>query len=250
LKILVKHVLALAILIPLYVFSLPDLLWPGDIEAKLFELFPVLLVSLVFVDQLRKPIAGFRVLGNFLGGCLPMVSLFLPYSFSGGYPQSPFDSWAVSQGIPHLIVVGSLLTFFTRFRSVLTFAGLLEAYSNHPRYFCSALGCPLYVTGPGFWVAWAGVFVSLLGYSLIVYPKNAEGRKLLGSILLPVGLIVAISGGVFTSVWFNSSGPAIILTLILIVSGLLISGAGLTLFLGFKSTIMTKIRRVLQKPLW
>jgi hypothetical protein len=250
LKVLVKHVLALAILIPLYVSSSPILLVYGDPEAKLSVLFPVLLVSLLFVNQLSKPsVFRFGWLANLFGGFLPIVSLFLPYSFSGSLPQYATGPGAVSQGLPHLILIGSLLTLFSKFGSIVTFGGLLDSYANRPMYFCSAFGCPPYVFGPGFWVAWAGLFVSLLGRSLIAFPKSVEGRKFLGSILFPFGLIEGVVGGLFASVWFNNSGPTIILVLIFTCTAFLLSGTGLNLYFELKSTTLTRIRRLLQKPL-
>jgi len=250
LKVLVKHVLALVILIPLYVFALPISLAGGDLVPKLFSLFPVLLVSLLFVSPLNRPrVLRFRSLANLLGASLPAVSLFLPYSFVGGYPQYSFGPWAVSQGVPHLILVGSVLTFFSRFGSIVTFAGLLDS-SSGPMYFCSAFGCPSFTLGPGYWLAWAGAIVSPLGRSWPPLPKSVEGRKLAGSILFPVGLIVAIPGGLFASAWSNYSGQAFLLVPIFIFTGFSLSGVGLSLFFRPESTTIDGIRKALQKTLW
>ena len=249
-KVLVKHVLALVILVPLFVLALPIWLTGGDPAAKLFTLFPVLVVSLLFVSPLNRPrVLRFRGLANLLGAGLPIASLFLPYSFRGSYPQYPLGPWAVSQGVPHLILVGSLLTLFFRFGSTVTFAGLLDA-SSTPTYFCAANGCPPFAFGPGYWVAWAGAIVSLLGRSWILIPKGVEGRTFLGAILFPLGPIVAILGGVFTSAWFNNSGRSFLLFPIFIVTGFFLSGAGLNLFFRSESTTMSRISRALQKPLW
>jgi len=53
--------------------------------AGLFVLFPLLLVSLLFIKPLNKPsVMRFRGLANLLGGILPLASLFLPYLFLWG----------------------------------------------------------------------------------------------------------------------------------------------------------------------
>ena len=98
--------------------------------AGLFVFFPLLLVSLLFVKPLNKPsVMRFRGLANLLGGILPLASLFLPYLFLGDYPWYPLNSYAVSQGVPQLIVVGSILTLFSRFGVLVTVAGLWDGSS-------------------------------------------------------------------------------------------------------------------------
>src|SRR5207245_10950226 len=124
----------------------------------------------------------FRCLANLFGGTLPLASLFLPYLFLGDYPWYPLDSYSVSQGVPQLIVVGSILTFFSRFGVLVTVAGLWDG-SSIP-IFCSAFGCPPITTGSGFWLAWAGAVVSLLGRSwVIALRRRVEAREFLGCIL-------------------------------------------------------------------
>jgi len=249
LKVLVKHVLAIVILIPLSVLALSAWLAGGDPIAKLFTLFPLLLISLLFVKPLNKPsVLRFRGLANLLGGSLPLGSLFLPYSFLGGYPWYPLGPGPVSWGVPQLILLGCLLTFFSRFGVIVTIAGL-AAWSSTP-IFCGANGCPPYVFGPGYWLALAGAVVSLLGRSWIALPKSFESKKLLGSITFPVALILAILGVLLLYAGFDNFGLALVLSSVLIVAGFLLSGAGLSLFFRLESTTISRIRKALQKPLW
>jgi hypothetical protein len=249
LKVLVEHVLAIVILIPLSVFALPAWVTGRDPVAKLFTLFPVLLVLLLFVKPLNKPSdLRFRSLANLLGGSLPLASLFLPYSFLGGDPWYPLGPGPISWGVPQLILLGCLLTFFSRFGGIVIVAGL-SAWSSTP-IFCQANGCPPYVLGPGYWLAWAGAIISLLGRSWIALPKSVEGRKLLGSITFPVGLILTILGFPLLYAGFDSFGPNLVLTSVLIVAGFVLSGAGLNLYFRPESTSLSRVRRALQKPLW
>ena len=244
-KALVKHVLALVILIPLFVLVVP--VWiTGE---GLFLLFPVLLVSLLFVRPLNKPrVLRFRSLANLLGGSLPLASLFLPYSFLGGEAWYPLGPGPISWGVPQLILLGCVLTFFSRFGGIVTLAGLLD-WSSTP-IFCGATGCPSYVFGPGYWLAWSGVIVSLLGRSWIALPKSDEGRKLLGSVTFPVGLVFAVLGVLLLYAGFDNFGPALVLSSVLIVAGFLLSRAGLSLYFKLESTTLSRIRKALQKPLW
>ena len=236
-------------MIPLFVFALSAWLLGGDPIAKLFTLFPILLIALLFVKPLNTPsVLRFQGLANLLGGSLPLASLFLPYSFLGGYPWYPLGSGPVSWGVPQLILVGCILTLFSRFGSIVTVAGL-SAWSSTP-LFCTANGCPPYVFGPGYWLAWAGAIVSLLGRSWIALPKSVESRKLLGSITFPVGLILAIMGVLLLYAGFDQFGPALVLGSVLVVAGFTLSGAGLNLYFRLESTALSRIRRVLQKPLW
>src|SRR6266571_3359874 len=158
--------------------------------AGLFVLFPLLLVSLLFIKPLNKPsVTRFRGLANLLGGILPLASLFLPYLFLGDYPWYPLNSYAVSQGVPQLIVVGCILTLFSRFGVLVTVAGLWDGSSVVIP--CPAFGCH-FTLGPGYWLGLTGATLSLLGRSWIVLPKSFEGRKVLGSIMFPAGVILAI----------------------------------------------------------
>ena len=247
-KVLVKHVLAIVILIPLSVLALSAWLIGGDPIAKLFTLFPLLLVSVLFIEPLNKQsVLRFRGVANLLGGALPLASLFLPYLFVGSSPWFPLESGAVSFGVPQLIVVGSILTFFSRFGVLVTVAGLWDG-SSIP-IFCPAFGCPPLTFGPGYWLGWAGATVSLLGRSWMPLPKSAENQKLVGATLFSAGVIVAIFAGLFTSSRFYYFGGGFLLGTIFIASGFLISGVGLIMFLGLQSTTIARIRRALQKPL-
>lgn len=235
------------ILIPLSLFALPAWLKGEDPVARLSTIFPILIVLLLFVKPLNMPsILRFRGLANLLGGVLPLASLLLPYSYLGGYPWYPFGAGPISWGVPQLILLGCLLTFFSRFGAIVTVAGI-SAWSSTP-FSCPAFGCP-YVFGPGYWLAWAGAFVSLLGRSWIVLPKTVEGRKLLGSITFPIGLILAILGSLLLYAGFDTLGPALVLSSALVIAGLVISVAGLNLFFRSESTTIARIRRALQKPL-
>ena len=92
--------------------------------------------------------------------------------------------------------------------------------------------------------------MSLLGRSWVMsLPRSVEGRKLLGSILFPVGLVVAILGGLLPFASYDSFGPEFVLTPVFIVTGFLLAGAGLNLYFGSESSTMNRIRRALQKPL-
>lgn len=237
------------ILLPFLVLAFPAWLIGRDPVAKLFTLFPLLLVSLLFFKPLNKPsVARFRGIANLLGGSLPLGSLFLPYSFLGGYPWFPLGPGPVSWGVPQLILLGCVLTFFSRFGAIATVAGLAD-WSSTP-IFCGANGCPPYVFGSGYWLAWAGVIVSLLGRSWIALPKSVEGRKLLGSITFPVGLVLAILGVLLLSAGFDQFGPALVISSVLIVAGFTLVGAGLNLYFRLESTTLSWIRSALQKPLW
>jgi hypothetical protein len=65
-----------------------------------------------------------------------------------------------------------------------------------------------------------------------------------------MGLILAILGFLFLYAGFDSFGPNLILTLVLVVAGSMLSGAGLNLYFRPETTTLSRVRRALQKPLW
>lgn len=246
--VLVKHVIAIAIAISFSVLEAPLWLAGGDLRGRLFLLFFLLLFLFLFVKPLNKPrVLQFRSIANLLGGIVPLASLFLPYAYLGSEPWYLLGSSAVSQGEPQVIVVGSILTFFSSFGMLVTIAGVWNG--SYILIFCSAFGCPPLTLGPGYWLGWAGATVSLIGRSWMAPPKSIENRKLVGAILFPAGIIVAILAGLFTATWFYNFGQALLLTTVFIVPGFLLSGAGLILFFKSESTTLSRIRRALQKPL-
>jgi len=68
--------------------------------------------------------------------------------------------------------------------------------------------------------------------------------------MFSMGLILAIMGVLFLYAGFDQFGAALVIRSVLVVAGLLMVGAGLNLFFQLESTIITRIRRALQKPLW
>jgi hypothetical protein len=92
--------------------------------------------------------------------------------------------------------------------------------------------------------------LSLLGRSWIVLPKSVEGRKVLGSIMFPAGVILAILGVLLPYDLFNEFGPTVVRSPVFIFTGFLLSGVGLSLLFRLESTTIGRIRRALQKPLW
>jgi len=92
--------------------------------------------------------------------------------------------------------------------------------------------------------------LSLLGRSWIVLPKSVEGRKVLGSIMFPAGVILAILGVLLPYDLFNEFGPTVVRSPVFIFTGFLLSGTGLNLLFRRESTTISRIRRALQKPLW
>src|SRR3989441_11960270 len=129
-------------------------------------------------------------------------------------------------GVPQLIVVGSILTLFSRFGVLVTVAGLWDGSSVVIP--CPAFGCH-FTLGPGYWLGLTGAAVSLVGRSWIVIPKSVEGRKLLGTIMFPAGAIVAVLGVLLPYDLFNEFGPTVVPSPVFIFAGLFLSGAGLNL---------------------
>ena len=218
--------IAIAVAVSFFVLDAPLSLASSDFLGRLLLLFFLLLVSLLLVEHLNKPsVLRVRSLANLLGGCLPIASLFLPYSFLGSDPWYALGPWASSLWVPQLIVLGCLLTLFSRFGAVVTVAGLSVW---HTPMFCSANGCPPYTMGPGYWLAWTGAIVSLFGRSWIALPRSVEGRKLLGSIMFPVGIMLTIFGALLPYPWYDNYGPVFLFPLFM-ATGSLLSGAGLNL---------------------
>jgi len=247
LKVRVKHVIAVAVAVSIFVLDWPLSLAISDFLGRLLLLFLLLLVSLLFVERFNKPpVLRVRSLANVLGSCLPIASLFLPYSFLGSVPWYALGPWASSLWVPQLIVLGCLLTLFSRFGAVVTIAGLSVWHT--PMFFCPASGCPPYAVGPGYWLAWAGAIVSLFGRSWIALPKSVEGRKLLGSILFPVGLVLTILGAILPYLQYDDYGPVFLFPLFM-ATGFSVSGVALKLLFRPESTIMDRISKALQKPL-
>jgi len=249
LKVRVKHAIALAVAVSFSILYTPLLIAGGNFREQLFFVYFLILVSFPFVRPFNRPrVLRFRSIANLLGGVLPLASLFLPYAYLGNTPVYLLGSSAISQGTPQVITIGSLLTFFSGFGMLVTVPGVWNG--TYIQIFCPAFGCPPLTFGPGYWLGWAGATVSLLGRSWMPLPKSAENQKLVGATLFSAGVIVAIFASLFTSYWFYYFGESFLLGTVFFASGFLLSGVGLIMFLGLRSTTLARIRRALQKPLW
>jgi len=214
-----------------------------------FTIFPLLLLWTFFVTPLNKPrVVQLRPIANAVGGILPIASLFLPYSYLGDTPWYPFGPGGISQGVPQLIIVGSILTFLSNFGSLVVLGGLAEWSTQI--FFGPACFNPCFspVLAVGYWLAWCGSMLSLLGKSWTVLPITREGQKLLGLIMFPTGLISIILGFVLATSYAVEFGPIYSLVFVLNPLGFLLMGAGLSLFFGLNSTTLARFRKALQKP--
>ena len=138
--------------------------------------------------------------------------------------------------------------FVLKIRGVSYCRGVVErVFSRNPP--CPAFGCH-FTLGPGYWLGLTGATLSLLGRSWIVLPKSAGGRKVLGSIMFPAGVILAILGVMLPYNLLNEFGPTVVRSPVFIFTGFLLSGVGLNLLFRLESTNTSRIRRALQKPLW
>ena len=248
LKVRVKHAIAIAVAVSFSVLDAP--LWTSsvDFRGQLFLAYFLILILFPFVGPLNSlRVLRFRSIANLLGGVLPLASLFLPYAYFGNDPWYLLGSGAISPGT-QAIIIGSILTLFSGFGMLVTIPGVWTA--AFIQFFCTFSGCPPISFGPGYWLGWAGATVSLVGRSWMPLPKSAENKKRVGATAFSAGVIITISAGLFTSSWFSYLGESFLLGTVFIASGFLLSGIGLILFLGLKSTTLGRIRRALQKPLW
>ncbi len=145
-----------------------------------------------------------------------------------------------------MIIVGSILTFFSGFGMLVTIAGVWNG--SYIRIFCPAFGCPPLTLGPGYWLGWTGATISLIGHSWMPLPKSVEGRKLVGSILFPAGVVAVVIGSLLAASSFSNYSPLFLLSIIEVVSGFLLSGTALYLYFRSDSTPPSRISRALEKP--
>jgi hypothetical protein len=129
--------------------------------------------------KLRHPAIIFaRRISNFIGSFLTLVSLALPWSFIGNYgpyPPHTYSAFEVGSSNPQaeiapwLIVFGGTVSLFSNLGALFTIVGLLlftgsgPVLNNVPA--CPSTGCilPTAQAEMGYWLAWAGATISLIG---------------------------------------------------------------------------------------
>jgi len=142
---------------------------------------------------------------NISGGSLTLIYLLFPWLIIDQGPGiSIFSSANLLWIVPWLVLAGAILSFLTRYGGLLTTLGVTIAgmYSPGPH---SSFFPIAYSFEPGFWLAWVGGIVSLLGVSSNHKALRFRLPRLIRWVLPPLGTLLAVFGGLL--VYAELIGP-------------------------------------------
>jgi hypothetical protein len=158
-----------------------------------------------------------RSIGNVVGGSLSLSSTLIPWFVIGGtYGISVFNPSPFAWFVPWLVLLGGGLSLLSRYGAMLTSLGLVAYEASPPTLFLQTIGpYGAGVVGPGFWIAWVGIIVSLLGESLNPSVARLKLPSVFNWILPPFGAIMTLIGaltfyyGAMRGVSFLEMAPSI-----------------------------------------
>jgi hypothetical protein len=117
-----------------------------------------------------------RRLLNLVGGILTLGSIAIPWAVIGGnITVSVFQPNAFVWFVPWMILAGGTTSIVSRYGGLLTIAALVSYSVSPPIYFLSTGGPAITsVFGIGFWLAWVGAGLSIVGASWsLPFPPSA-----------------------------------------------------------------------------
>ena len=115
---------------------------------------------------------------------------------SGGQGISVFEPATNSWFVPWLILIGGVLSILSRYGALVTSFGFW-AYQSGPPLFTNFGPIPTSIEssfGPGFWIAWIGILISLQGGSWTFAVAGLRLPNVTEWVLPGVGVLMAVSG--------------------------------------------------------
>jgi len=165
---------------------------------------------------------------NIVGGGLSLVSILFPWFVIGGtYGISMFDPSPFVWFVPLLVLLGGGISMLSRYGALLTSLGFVAYEASPPTLFLATIGpnAPR-VFGPGFWIAWIGIIVSLQGESWNANLTRLKLPNVINWVLVPWGGMLTLIGG-FTSYYGAVRG----LTFLEIAPGFAVVTTGIAIVL-------------------
>lgn len=168
---------------------------------------------------------------NRVGGVLTLASVLFSWlivSQDQGVSVfcCPFDVVAV---VPWFVIAGGALSFASRYGGVVTTVGIATygTFPPAPHFLHSLIP---YNFGPGFWLAWAGAMISLLGSSSNFRTLTARLPMPLRVAIPPFGTLLVVFGGLALYSELIVPVPAGLLTasIAIMFTGFLVTLVGLT----------------------
>src|SRR6266571_6109583 len=136
-------------------------------------------------------------LSNLAGGSLTLLSTLLPWMIVDPNLQFLFLSSGSAWVALVLVLVGGFVSIRSRYGGLMTTLGLvtylLFGAFQGPR---SSFFPVEYSFGPGFWLAWLGAPISLLGLSSNSNTLSLELPRPIRWLIPPLGTLLAVLGGV------------------------------------------------------
>ena len=134
-------------------------------------------------------------LSNLAGGSLTLLSTLLPWIIVGPNLQFLFLSSGSAWVALVLVLVGGFVSIRSRYGGLITTLGLVTymLFGPFPRpsFFPAE-----WSFGPGFWLAWLGAPITLLGLSSNSNTLSLELPRQIRWLIPPLGTLLAVLGGV------------------------------------------------------
>jgi len=177
-----------------------------------------------------------------LGGGLSLASTLFPWYVQGGQGIYVFEPATSPWFVPWLMLIGGVLSILSRYGALVTSFGFWAYQLGPPPLFPYLGRIPVsteFSFGPGFWIAWIGILISLQGGSWNFAVAELRLPNVIEWVLPGVGVLMAVIG-IFTYdiTRANGSGflgaiPALAVAavgMVMACSGLIRTGAWAKLF--------------------
>ena len=169
-------------------------------------------------------------MSNLTGGSLTLLSVLFPWLILNQNLQFLFLSPAAAWMVFPLVLVGGLVSFRSRYGGLLTTLGVVTYLSLGPFPRFSGFYPPEYIFGPGFWLAWLGAPITLLGLSSNSNTMSLELPRQIKWLIPPIGTLLAVLGSVSLYAELAGHQPVqeLVSVLALPITGLLATLVGMT----------------------
>ena len=134
-------------------------------------------------------------LSNLAGGSLTLLSTLLPWIIVGPDLQFLFLSSGSAWVALVLVLVGGFVSIRSRYSGLMTTLGLVTYLLFGP-FPMSSFFPAEWSFGPGFWLAWLGAPITLLGLSSNSNTLSLELPRPIRWLIPPLGTLLAVLGGV------------------------------------------------------
>ena len=171
------------------------------------------------------------LLSNKVGGALTLASVLFSWLIVGQDQGDsvfghPYDMLTV---VPWFVIAGGIFSFISRYGGLVTTVGVATygAFPPAPRFLHNFIP---YSFGPGFWLAWAGTVISLLGVSSNSKVWTARLPRPVKLSIPPFGTLLVVFGGLFSYAELigRASAEFLAASMAIVMTGVLVTLVGLT----------------------